>query len=101
VTLLKKILFGAALVLLVCVAAVFAYNNPDPVSIDIGLARIESISLTLALACAFALGWLFGLATAGFALLRMAAEKRRIRRELRNAETEVASLRTLPINDAN
>ena len=100
-TLLRKILVVIALVLLVCLAAVFAYNNPDPVTVDIGLARFENTSLTLALACAFAVGWLFGLASAAYALMRMAAEKRRIRRELRNVETEVASLRTLPMNDAN
>jgi putative membrane protein len=101
VTLLRKILLVAVLVLLVLIAAVFAYNNPDPVSLDIGLARFDDISLTLVMACAFAVGWLFGLASAGYALMRMAAEKRRIRRELRNVETEVASLRSLPLNDAN
>ncbi len=100
-TLLRKALYLAVLVVLVCVAAVFAYNNPDPISLDIGLARFENISLTLALAGAFAVGWLFGLAAAAYALVRMAAEKRRIRRELQSAETEVASLRSLPMNDAN
>ena len=100
-TLLRKILIVAVLVLLVCVAALFAYNNPEPVTLDIGLARFDNISLTLVLACAFAVGWLFGLASAAFALMRTAAEKRRLRRALRNVETEVASLRSLPMNDAN
>jgi uncharacterized membrane protein YciS (DUF1049 family) len=101
VTALRKILFILVLVLLVCVAAVFAYNNPEPVDLDIGLARFEGISLTLALACAFGLGWLFGVASVGFALLKMAAEKRRIRRELHDAESEVATLRSIPIDDAH
>lgn len=100
-TLLRKALFVAVLVVLVCVAAVFAYNNPDPVTLDIGLARFENISMTLVLACAFAIGWLFGLASVGYALMRTAADKRRLRRELRNAESEVASLRSMPMNDAN
>ena len=99
--LLRKVLFVAVLIILVCIAAVFAYNNPEPVTVDIGVARFDDISLTLALACAFALGWVVGLASAGLALIRMVAEKRRIRRQLRTAETEVASLRTLPMNDAN
>ena len=57
--------------------------------------------MTLVLACAFAVGWLFGLASVGYALMRTAAEKRRLRRELRNAESEVASLRSMPMHDAN
>ena len=100
-TLLRKVLFVAVLIVLVCVAAVFAYNNPDPVTLDIGVARFESISMTLALACAFAVGWLFGLLSVGYALMRTASDKRRLRRELRNAESEVASLRSMPMNDAN
>jgi len=101
VTVLRKILVVVVLVLLVCVAAVFAYNNPDPVDLDVGFARFEGISLTLVLACAFGLGWLFGLASASYALARMAAERRRVRRDLRDAQSEVATLRSLPINDAN
>ena len=100
-TTLRKLLYVTLLVLLVCVAAVFAYNNPEPVALDVGLARFEDISLTLALACAFGVGWLFGLATAGLALLRMTRERSRIKRALRVAETEVSSLRNLPISDAN
>lgn len=100
-TALKRIFYVAVLVLFVCVAAVFAYNNPEPVTVDIGVVRFENVSLTLALACAFAVGWVFGLAAAGVALLRSASQLRRIRRELRNAETEVASLRALPMNDAD
>lgn len=100
-TVLRKIVVVVVLVLLVCVAAVFAYNNPEPVDLDVGLTRFENISLTLVLACAFGLGWLFGLASAGFALLRMAAERRRVRRELHDAQSEVATLRALPIDDAH
>lgn len=100
-TLLRKTLIVAVLVLLVCLAAVFAYNNPDPVTVDVGVARFENTSMTLVLACTFAAGWVFGLISAAFALLRMAAEKRRMRRELRSVEAEVAGLRSLPIDDAN
>ena len=100
-TVLRKILVVVVLILLVCVAAVFAYNNPDPIDLDIGLARFEGISLTLVLACAFGVGWLFGLASAGYAVARMAAERRRVRRKLHDAQSEVANLRSLPLNDAH
>ena len=98
---MRKLLVIAVMVLLICVAAVFAYNNPDPVDLDIGLIRFEGLSMTLVLSCAFALGWMFGIASVGFALMKMRAERRRIRRELRDAENEVASLRSLPISNAD
>ncbi|HMB73100.1 MAG TPA: lipopolysaccharide assembly protein LapA domain-containing protein [Gammaproteobacteria bacterium] len=100
-TLLRKIVIVAILALFVFIAAVFAWNNPEPVDLDLGFAIFEGVSLTLILACAFALGWLFGLGCVGFAILRMSAERRRMRRELRDAHDEVASLRSLPIGDAD
>jgi len=101
VTILRKLLIVVLLVVFVCIAAVFAYNNPEPVDLDVGLARFEDVSLTLLLACAFGLGWVFGIASVGFAIVRMSAERRRMRRDLRDAEHEVASLRSLPISDAD
>lgn len=98
---LRRIAFIVLLVLLALLAAVFAYSNPDPVDIDIGIARLQDISLTVALAAAFAFGWMFGLLCAGFALLRMLNDKRRLRRNLKLAETELSSLRGLPLQDAN
>lgn len=83
------------------VAVVLAYSNPEPVSLDLGIARIDGVSLSVALAGAFALGWLFGLISAGVALLRMIADRRRLRREIRFAEAELGSLRGLPLQDAD
>lgn len=100
-TMLRKILYVVVLVLLICTAVVFAYHNPEPIDLDIGLARFEQISLTLALAGAFAFGWIFGLLTLGTALIRLIAERRRLRRQLQAAETEVSSLRTMPIENAD
>ena len=82
-------------------AAVFAYTNPEPIDIDIGLTRLEQVSMSIAFAVAFACGWVFGLISAGLALLRTAGEKRRLRKELKYAEAELNSLRGLPLQDAN
>jgi uncharacterized integral membrane protein len=98
---LRKLMYVVAAVLLVLAAVLFAYGNPDPISVDIGLVRFENVSMTVAFVCAFALGWVFGLVCAGVALLRMAGEKRQLRRDLRFAETELSSLRALPLHDAN
>lgn len=98
---LRKTLFGILLILFVLIAIVFAYGNPEPIVIDIGFARLEGVSMTLAFAVAFALGWLFGLVSAWVALLRMAAERRRLRLDLKYAETELSSLRSGPLQDAD
>jgi len=98
---LRRIAFLSLLVLLALLAAVFAYSNPDPIDVDIGFARLQGVSLTVAFAAAFAFGWLFGLLCAAMALLRMVNDKRRLRRNLRLAEAEISSLRGLPLQDAN
>jgi len=97
----RKIVLFLSLLLVALLAAVFAYNNPDTVALDIGFTRFENVSIALAFAVCFGLGWLFGLGTIGLALLRMAGERRRLRRDLKLAEAEVSSLRSLPLQDAN
>jgi putative membrane protein len=89
------------LAVLVLLGAVFAANNPEPIAIDIGWAKLDHVSVAVAFACAFAVGWVFGLLCAGAALLKMGAERRKLRRQLRFAETELRSLRSLPLNDAD
>lgn len=98
---LRRILYFTVLALLVLLAAVFAYANPGSVAIDVGFMRFADVSMSVAFAVAFALGWLFGLFCAGLALVRMAADRRRVRRQLRLAEAEVSTLRTLPLDDAH
>jgi len=98
---LRRILFFLFLVLLALAAAVFAYSNPDSIAIDIGIMRFEEISMSVAFAGAFALGWVFGLICAGVALLGMARERRRLRRDIQFAEAEIQSLRSMPLQDAN
>lgn len=97
----RRVGLVAVALLFVLIAALFAYNNPDPIVVDTGFARFENVSLSAALAIAFATGWLFGLLCAGIALLRMAGERRRLRRDLRFAEAEISSLRNLPLQDAD
>ncbi len=97
----RKVALFLSLFLIVLVVAVFAYSNPDSLTVDIGFTRFENVSVSLAFAVAFALGWVFGLLSAGLALLRMVGERRRLRRELRLAEAEVSSLRSLPLQNAN
>jgi uncharacterized integral membrane protein len=91
----------SALLLVALITAVFAYSNPDRIAVDIGIVRFESVPVSLAFVTSIAIGWVFGLASAGLALLRLSRERRRLRRDLKLAEAEVKSLRSLPLQDAD
>lgn len=98
---IRRLTYIVVAVLFILTAVVLAYGNPQPITIDIGFARFDSVSVTVVLVCAFGLGWLFGLVCAGLALLRLVRERHRLRRDLRLAEAELGTLRALPLNDAN
>jgi uncharacterized integral membrane protein len=98
---IRRLTYIVVAVLFLSLAALFAYNNPEPIAIDIGIARFERVSVTVVLVCAFGLGWVFGLACAGVALWRMARHRNQLRRDLRFAEAELNGLRALPLQDAN
>ena len=89
----RRLTFAAVLILLLLLAGVFAYSNPQPIDIDIGFTRFEQDPMALAFAITLILGWLFGLFSAGLALWRSAGEKRRLKQDLKYAEAE---LRTRP-----
>ena len=88
-------------VIVVLLAAIFAFNNPVRIPLDLGFMRLENVPVPLALTVALAVGWGLGLLSAGTAVVRVAAERRRLKRDLRLAESEVKSLRSLPLQDAD
>lgn len=98
---LRKLMAVVLLALVVAVAAVFAVQNPGVMSIDIGVTVLNEARVSVAFAVAFALGWLFGLLCCVMPLLRLLRRRRRLERELREARTEVSSLRSLPLRDAH
>ncbi len=98
---IRKIFLFLLVLLIAFLAAVFSYNNPGNITIDVGFARFEDASVSLAFVIAFAIGWLFGLLSVGIAIVRITNERRRLRRNLKLAEAEVSSLRSLPLHDAN
>ena len=85
---LRRLAFAAALVVLVLLTGMFAYSNPQPIDVDIGIARFEGVSMAVAFAVTLALGWLLGVLSAGAALWRSAGERRRLRQDLEFAEAE-------------
>jgi uncharacterized membrane protein YciS (DUF1049 family) len=98
---LRRLLFGVLLLFSMLLAAVFAYSNPEPIDVDIGVMKITQVSMSIAFAVAFALGWIFGLISAGTALLQSARERRRLRKDLKYAESELSTLRGPSLQDAH
>ena len=89
----RRLAFAAVLISLMLLTGMFAYSNPRPIDIDIGLTRFEQVSMAVAFAVTLALGWLLGVLSAGLALWRSAGETRRLKQDLEYAEAE---LRTRP-----
>jgi hypothetical protein len=58
-------------------------------------------SIPLAFSVTFVIGWAFGLLCTVVFILRLVNERRQLRRKLRQSESEVTSLRNLPIADAD
>jgi hypothetical protein len=93
---LRRLAFTAGLAVLVLLAAVFAYTNPQPIDIDVGFTRFERVPMAAAFAAVLALGWVVGLMSAAAALWRSAAEKRRLRQDLEYAAAELRTRRETP-----
>jgi len=49
----------------------------------------------------FVICWVFGLLCTTVFILRLVNERRQLRRSLRHSESEVSSLRSLPLADAD
>ena len=97
---LKRIGLAILILFIVIVMATFTANNTGMIDIDLAFARINT-SIPLAFTVAFALGWLFGVLSIGFYVLKLVNERRALRRSLRVTESEVSSLRNLPLSDAD
>ena len=94
----------AALILLLIVVfgvmVVFSYLNTGEVEVNLAFVSITT-SISIAFTVTLVVGWLFGVASMGFFALRLLNERRSLRRALRVSESEVTSLRNLPLSDAD
>ena len=96
---LKRIGIIAVVLIVFLLMIWFTSINPGVVTVDLAFGTVQP-TIPLALAVTFLLGWLFGILCAMFYVLRLLAERRRLRSALKNSESEVSSLRSLPIADA-
>jgi uncharacterized integral membrane protein len=97
---LKKAGLIILLLLIFGVMIVFSYLNTGDVEVNLAFFSI-STSISIAFTVTLVLGWLLGIVSMGLFALRMINERRTLRRALRVSESEVSSLRSLPLSDAD
>jgi uncharacterized membrane protein YciS (DUF1049 family) len=97
---LKRIGLAILIVFIVIVMATFTANNTGMIEIDLAFVKLTT-SIPLAFTVTFAIGWLFGVLSLSFYVIRLVNERRLLRRSLRMRESEVSSLRNLPLSDAD
>ncbi len=97
---LKRIAVIVLVVIIFAAMLVLTYHNKGTVDVDLILTTVTT-SVPVAFTIAFAIGWLFGILCMGAWALRLINDRRNLRRSLRVSESEVTSLRNLPLHDAD
>jgi uncharacterized membrane protein YciS (DUF1049 family) len=97
---LKKTGIGILVIVIFLVMLVFTSSNPGYVDLDLFFLTIRP-SISLAFSVTFVFGWIFGLLCTAVFILRLVHERRQLKRALRQSESEVSSLRSLPLADAD
>jgi uncharacterized integral membrane protein len=97
---LKKAGLILLLILIFGVMVVFSYLNTGDVEVNLAFVSITT-SVSIAFTVTLVVGWLLGVISMGVFALRLVNERRTLRRALRVSESEVTSLRNLPLSDAD
>jgi uncharacterized integral membrane protein len=93
---------GLILLLIVIfgVMVVFSYLNTGEVEVNLAFVSITT-SISIAFTVTLVVGWLFGVVSMVVYALLLVNERRTLRRALRVSQSEVTSLRNLPLSDAD
>ena len=97
---LKRAVLLILILLIIVVVFTFVARNAGSVVVDLAFLKITA-SIAMAFTVTFVLGALFGILCMGSYALRLIRERRLLRRSLRMSESEVSSLRNLPLSDAD
>lgn len=97
---IKRISITVAVIIVFVAMFTFTARNTGYVTIDLAFLTV-SPSIPVAFTVTFVLGWIFGVLSMGLYALKLVNERRGLRRSLRNTETEVSTLRNLPLSDAD
>jgi putative membrane protein len=97
---LKKAGLIVLLILIFGVMVVFSYLNTGEVEVNLAFLSVTT-SISIAFTVTLVAGWLLGVLSMGVFALRLVNERRSLRRALRVSESEVSTLRSLPLTDAD
>jgi uncharacterized integral membrane protein len=97
---LKRIGLVLLIILIFALMVIFTAGNPDEISLRLFHYEL-SAPVSLAFTVAFTMGWFFGILCMGLYALKVANDRRMLRRSLRISEDEISSLRNLPLSDAD
>ena len=97
---LKKAGLILLLLIIFGVMVVFSYLNTGDVEVNLAFISVTT-SISIAFTLTLVVGWLLGVISMGLYTLRLVNERRTLRRALRASESEVSSLRSLPLSDAD
>jgi putative membrane protein len=97
---LKRIGLGLLLAIILVIVFTFTALNSGTIELDMAFfAGTYSISLIVIIT--FIVGILFGMLCMTAFVIRIINDRRTLRRALRMSESEVSSLRNLPLSDAD
>lgn len=97
---IRRIITIVLLIAILIVAFVFASFNTALINVDFLFASFE-LPQSVVMLGAVVVGIVIGLLCASLFLLRSMNQKRALKKSLRMAQTEVSSLRSLPLHDAD
>lgn len=93
---------GLVVLIVVLFVAMFTFTALNTGEIALDLAFFEgNYPISVVLAVTFMIGVLFGMLCMTAFVFRLINERRTLRRSLRMTESEVSSLRSLPLSDAD
>ena len=90
----RRILSAFLFILAVAVAVLFTWLIPGRIEIDLGFQAFD-VPVSVAFVATFALGWVFGLLSAGAWMFK----RRRARKRREKAERAAVENRSLPVID--
>jgi uncharacterized membrane protein YciS (DUF1049 family) len=97
---LKRAGLIVLLIVIFGVMVVFSYLNPGEVEVNLAFVSITT-SISIAFTVTLIVGWVLGVLSMALYALKLVNERRVLRRALRVSESEVSSLRNLPLSDAD
>ena len=93
---------GLVILILILFVAMFTFTALNAGQIELDLAFFEgTYPISVVLAATFVIGVIFGMLCMTAFVFRLISERRTLRRSLRMTESEVSSLRSLPLSDAD